>query len=84
MSFTYFADAVGTHLNKPEFIELLMPPLIEKWNALRDDDKGLFPLLECLSSVATALQAGFIPYAQPVFARCKNLVERNLQQESVS
>ena len=59
---------------------MLMPPLIEKWNALTDDDKGLFPLLECLSSVATALQAGFVPYAQPVFARCNSLVERTLQQ----
>jgi len=24
----------------------LMPPLIEKWNQLRDTDKDLFPLLE--------------------------------------
>jgi len=23
-----------------------MPPLIEKWNQLRDTDKDLFPLLE--------------------------------------
>lgn len=23
-----------------------MPPLIEKWNFLKDDDKDLFPLLE--------------------------------------
>jgi len=25
---------------------MLMPPLIEKWNALKDTDKDLFPLLE--------------------------------------
>lgn len=25
---------------------MLMPPLIEKWNALQDEDKDLFPLLE--------------------------------------
>lgn len=29
-----------------EYIEELMPPLIEKWNALKDEDKDLFPLLE--------------------------------------
>lgn len=23
-----------------------MPPLIQKWNALKDEDKDLFPLLE--------------------------------------
>ena len=29
-----------------ELIEILMPPLIEKWNVLADDNKDLFPLLE--------------------------------------
>jgi len=28
---------------------MLMPPLIEKWNALKDTDKDLFPLLEVCS-----------------------------------
>lgn len=74
------ADSVGNHLNKPEFIQMLMPPLIEKWNSLRDEDKDLFPLLECLSSVATALQTGFLPYAEPVFHRCVNLVQSTLTQ----
>lgn len=40
------ADSVGHNLNKPEYINLLMPPLIQKWNALKDEDKDLFPLLE--------------------------------------
>ncbi|MGH0170755.1 UNVERIFIED_CONTAM: hypothetical protein FKN15_060316 [Acipenser sinensis] len=40
------ADSVGHHLNKPEYIEMLMPPLIQKWNQLKDEDKDLFPLLE--------------------------------------
>lgn len=40
------ADSVGHHLNKPEYINLLMPPLIHKWNVLKDEDKDLFPLLE--------------------------------------
>ncbi|RNA11646.1 transportin, partial [Brachionus plicatilis] len=74
------ADSVGSHLNKPDFIEKLMPPLIEKWNSLRDEDKNLFPLLECLSSVATALQTGFIPYCEPVYRRCLALVKQTLEQ----
>ncbi|CAD5125177.1 DgyrCDS13420 [Dimorphilus gyrociliatus] len=74
------ADSVGGHLNKEEYINLLMPPLIEKWNVLKDEDKDLFPLLECLSSVATALQNGFLPYCEPVYGRCINLVEKTLQQ----
>jgi transportin-1 len=40
------ADSVGHHLNKPDFINMLMPPLIQKWNILKDEDKDLFPLLE--------------------------------------
>lgn len=40
------ADSVGPHLNKPDYINLLMPPLIHKWNVLKDEDKDLFPLLE--------------------------------------
>uniref|UniRef100_A0A1B6EQY0 Importin N-terminal domain-containing protein n=1 Tax=Cuerna arida TaxID=1464854 RepID=A0A1B6EQY0_9HEMI len=74
------ADSVGHHLNKPDYINLLMPPLIQKWNILKDEDKDLFPLLECLSSVATALQSGFLPYCEPVYRRCVSLVEQTLQQ----
>ncbi|XP_077981627.1 transportin-1-like isoform X3 [Glandiceps talaboti] len=74
------ADSVGHHLNKAEYINLLMPPLIAKWNILKDEDKDLFPLLECLSSVATALQSGFLPYCEPVYQRCVRLVEKTLTQ----
>ncbi|CAH1960720.1 unnamed protein product [Acanthoscelides obtectus] len=72
------ADSVGSHLNKPDFINLLMPPLIHKWNVLKDEDKDLFPLLECLSSVATALQSGFLPYCEPVYCRCVSLIHHTL------
>jgi len=121
---------------------MLMPPLIEKWNALKDSDKDLFPLLEvcyificylllmllryavqvanvnqwplfsafpiscfalfynysefvscclwcifvfqCLSSVATALHSGFLPYCEPVFQRCVSLIDQTLTQNYVS
>lgn len=29
-----------------DYVNMLMPPLIEKWNVLKDEDKDLFPLLE--------------------------------------
>uniref|UniRef100_G1SUT0 Transportin 2 n=1 Tax=Oryctolagus cuniculus TaxID=9986 RepID=G1SUT0_RABIT len=74
------ADSVGHHLNQPEYIQKLMPPLIQKWNELKDEDKDLFPLLECLSSVATALQNGFLPYCEPVYQRCVTLVQKTLAQ----
>ncbi|KAJ3039881.1 hypothetical protein HDV00_011664 [Rhizophlyctis rosea] len=74
------AEAVGAELNKPQFIEMLMPPLIRKWNDLPDDSKDIFPLLECMSSVATALGPGFIPFAGTVWERCLRLVRTTLEQ----
>lgn len=78
------ADSVGSNLNQPEYINILMPPLIEKWNQLQDDDKDLFPLLECLSSIATALQAGFLPYCEPVFRRCISLIQQTITQQEIA
>lgn len=40
------AESVGQALNQPTLIQILMPPIIERWNALPDDDVGLFPMLE--------------------------------------
>ncbi|XP_054734628.1 transportin-1-like [Anastrepha obliqua] len=75
------ADSVGHHLNKPQYIDILMPPLIEKWNFTKDDDKDLFLLLECLSSIATVLQSGFLPYCDLVYPRCISLIEQTLNQD---
>ncbi|KAL3614446.1 hypothetical protein CASFOL_041707 [Castilleja foliolosa] len=46
------ADAVGGELNQPKYLEVLIPPLIAKWQQLSDFDKDLFPLLECFTSLA--------------------------------
>ncbi|KAB5541615.1 hypothetical protein DKX38_014589 [Salix brachista] len=46
------ADAVGAELNKPAYLEILMPPLIAKWQQLSNSDKDIFPLLECFTSIA--------------------------------
>jgi transportin-1 len=57
-----------------KYLEILMPPLIAKWQQLPDSDKDLFPLLECFTSIAQALGPGFTQYAEPVFVRCINLI----------
>lgn len=38
---------------------------------------------QCLSSVATALQSGFLPYCEPVYQRCVTLVQKTLAQAMV-
>lgn len=37
---------------QPVYLEILMPPLIAKWQQLSNADKDLFPLLECFTSIA--------------------------------
>lgn len=57
-----------------------MRPLLEKCQVTQDDNRELFPLLECISSVANALGPAFLPYAEPVFQRCIDLINNTLQQ----
>lgn len=51
------ADSVLSALNKKEYIDLLMPCLIEKWQQLQDDDRDLFPLFEVSHKIQES-QAG--------------------------
>ena len=74
------ACSVGSQLNNPDYINVLMPPLIAKFNVLMDDDKDLLPLMECLSSVAAALQSGFLPYFESIFNRCIAILDNAQQQ----
>ncbi|KDP33292.1 hypothetical protein JCGZ_13079 [Jatropha curcas] len=69
------ADAVGAELNRPSYLEILMPPLIGKWQQLSNSDKDLFPLLECFTSIAQALGPGFSQFAEPVFQRCISIIQ---------
>lgn len=80
---TTLAESVEGALNDPTYVGVLMPALIEKWNSLPDDDDDLFPLFECLSSVAVALQAGFLPFAQPITERCLRIIQQTVTADMV-
>jgi transportin-1 len=54
------ADAVGAELNQPKYLEILMPPLISKWQQLSNANKDLFPLLECFTSIAQVSPSFFL------------------------
>ncbi|RAL60797.1 hypothetical protein DID88_009902 [Monilinia fructigena] len=73
------AEHVGQGLAQSELIDLLMPALIHRWHKVSDQSRELFPLLECLSYVATALAESFAPFAAPVFTRCVTIIHQNLQ-----
>lgn len=74
------ANSVGDALSHPQYVQMLMPPLMSKWERLSDEDKELFPLLECISAIVSAMGQSFLPYIQPVFGRCCVLIEKCVHQ----
>lgn len=73
------AEHASPTLAQPENVGLLMPAMIQRWQHVQDQSREMFPLLECLSFVATALGGQFAPYAEPLFARCISLIQHNLE-----
>ena len=67
-------EAAGARLNSERCLGVLVPPLVERWNALADSDDDLGYLLECWTAIAAALGAGFAPYCRPVYDRCVQML----------
>ena len=66
-------------VRSPAFLQMMMPPLIARWDGLQnDDDHAFFPLMEGMTSVAAAVGAAFEPFAPPVFAKCITIIEKAL------
>lgn len=77
------ADAVGQNLNQQPLVELLMPPLLHKWETTSDDDKSLFALLECMASIAVALGPDFSRFCAPVWSRALRLLSTTMLQQQM-
>lgn len=52
------ADAVGTALQTPLYVEILMNPLLKRWEKLKDSDEDLVPLLEVSFLIPYCIRAG--------------------------
>ncbi|KAK6353012.1 hypothetical protein TWF696_005003 [Orbilia brochopaga] len=74
------AEHVGHAIAQRPAVDMLMPALIGRYRRVGDENRELFPLLECLSFVAQAMGTDFQPYAGPIFFRCLHLIHRNLEQ----
>ena len=74
------AEHASPTLSQPANVNLLMPALIDRWQKVQDQSREMFPLLECLSFVATALGTQFTPFAKPLFTRCIKLIQQNLEE----
>lgn len=73
------ARTVGMHLYQPDYINLLLPPLLQKLELAKDyKDYQFMGLMDCLSNIAVAIESGFIPYAETVFDRCMWIINDSL------
>jgi len=72
------AQTAGKEFARADYIQIIMPCLITRWNNLSDDDTRLLPLLECLTAVFTALGQEGGSFAKPVFQRCIKIVHMAL------
>lgn len=81
-------DAVGRLSEKCDLDETamqkLLPHLLQKWSSLDDNDKELWPLLECLSYVSTSLGTRFAPMAPEVYNRAWQILCRCVELEAKS
>ncbi|KAI8892333.1 armadillo-type protein [Globomyces pollinis-pini] len=75
-----FCEFMGQNLNQPHLLEKFIPPLLQKWSNISNDDYDLFPLFECIGSVAIALGPGFAPYAAPIWNRNLELIKITLMR----
>ncbi|OLY82423.1 Transportin-1 [Smittium mucronatum] len=80
------AEAVGSELAAPKYVEVLMPHMMARLSAIATnfntgvDDYDTFSFLECLSSIAIAYGPSFRPYASPVFYHCISMIQETLRQ----
>lgn len=73
-----YVDKIGQELFAPNAGNLL-PPLLENWQLLDDEDPALWPLLECMLVVAATMGELFAPYAVAVYERAVSILGNAVQ-----
>lgn len=64
---------------KPQYAQTLLPPLLDRWLRLEDTDTDLWPLFECLLTIAAAMETAFAPYALPVYERTLKVLAQAIE-----
>lgn len=82
---TTFVDQIGPEIfsQRSEYAGTLLPPLLKNWHDLADDDTDLWPLLQCIASVAVAMGEAFAPYAVPVFQRAVKILGHTVEMNQL-
>lgn len=77
----YLYDTIQVYLEKKQELDetelnIIMPSIMARWDSLTDADKELWPLLQCLSTMAVVLGPGFVNMAPRVYERaCKIIID---------
>lgn len=64
-----------------KLLQTIMPSFLNKWNNTSDEDRDIWPLFECMSTVASEFGTAFAPYARDVYTRGVNVVSEILIQD---
>ncbi len=78
------AETVGSALNRPRYVEALVPPMIQFMLETADDDVHLYPVLQALPPLILSLSIGFQQYAGVVFNKAITLIEKTILGIAVS
>jgi len=73
------ADAVGSELNVPKYVQALMVPLMDKFDKTADNDRSIIALFECLSMLAHNLGESLLPVVPKIQERCVRLIVSGAQ-----
>ena len=68
------AEAVGEALAHPDIVSALVPAVLARWEACRDDERTLIPCTECLSALTGVMGELMLPYVEPLYGRIMRLV----------
>eukprot|EP00927_Polykrikos_kofoidii_P026497 TRINITY_DN23577_c0_g1_i1.p1 TRINITY_DN23577_c0_g1~~TRINITY_DN23577_c0_g1_i1.p1 ORF type:complete len:955 (+),score=184.98 TRINITY_DN23577_c0_g1_i1:109-2865(+) len=68
------ADCVHKCLDRPQYMEALVVPLMHKFDTVLDNDRSLIPLFQCLSRLMRYLAVPMLPIIPKIVERCVRLV----------
>lgn len=68
------ADAVGAELDKPQYVQALLEPLVQKFEGVPDNDRSIVALFECLAQLAQNLGVSLMPIVPRITQRCTRLI----------
>jgi len=68
------AQSVGPEINRPEYVQALMVPLVQKFQTVADNDRSMIALFECVSAFAQNIGDSFLPVAPQIVERCTRLI----------